>query len=252
MKITSLSSRISSAVLRGRSIISKPASAKPHPLTPDEAKANLAKYAGFLTRLAEARAALDAAQALSDEAQTLSGDELAMIFLESGDLPSPGSLEEATDGGKLLTGVIKQALDKLTPGAVASISRLQSLKTEKLKAVESEIRTRIQRPEWMAEKDFALSIARSPALARVILARDIHAPQMPLSVIGDNETLLPGQTRKPTTVGLGFYRTRPLDEWERKHVSRSNDDFDARQLSASITRWLAHLEEVEAMGGDQV
>jgi hypothetical protein len=72
-------------------------------------------------------------------------------------------------------------------------------------------------------------------------------------VVSDETPLLPGERYKPTTIGLGQYRTRPLTGWERKRLLGNDDAFDPRTLAGEILRWMGHLEEVNAFNaGDLI
>ncbi len=240
-----LSQKITSAVLKGRAVLDRRLPTKAESITPAQAKANLIKFSELLTRLSDSRDELDAAQKISDEAEA-KPEDLTARFLETGTLPKPGSLADDADAGKLLTSVIKSALDRLAADASRSISTLQGVKLKKINGIESEIRAQIERPLWMSPASFTLSVADSPILNRLHNLAGVGAPCLPLVVIADEAPLLPGERYKPTSVGLGQYRTRPLSSWERIRVLPNNDAFDPRHIAGWIGRWIEHLESVDA------
>jgi hypothetical protein len=246
-----ISQKITVAVLRGRAILPSRKPAATSTLTPEQARLNLAKFAELLTRLSDSRDDLDASQKISDEAKA-KPEDLTETFLKTGEIPKPGELEDRTSGGKLLTSVIKSALDKLAADASRSIGILQEVKRAKLSEIETEIRAGIERPSWMRPEDFNLAVAGCPALIALGNLARISPPLLPLVVVADETPLLPGERYKPTSVGLGEYRTRPLTTWERKHTVRNDDAFDPRQLAGEITRWMRHIEEVEGISAEEL
>jgi len=247
----SISSKIQNAVLRGRAVLERRQPTKAESLTPAQARQNLGKFAELLTRLGDSRDELDTAQKVSDEAQSRPED-LTARFLETGTLPKPGELEDQASSGKLLTSIIKSALDKLAADASRSIGVLLEVKRRKLSEIETEIRAGIERPAWMRPEDFNLAVAGCPALIAIGNLSRVSPPLLPLVVVADETPLLPGERYKPTSVGLGEYRTRPKTAWERKHIMGNDDAFDPRTLSGDITRWMRHLEEVEGINSEEL
>ena len=62
----------------------------------------------------------------------------------------------------------------------------------------------------------------------------------------------PGERYKPTSVGLGQYRTRPLSSWERKHTLGNDDVFDPRHIAGWIGRGIEHLDAVENLTAEDL
>lgn len=246
-----ISQKITNAVLKGRAILPRRSEAKSATLTPEQARQNLAKFAELLTRLSDSRDELDASQKICDEAKA-KPEDLTMTFLMTGEIPKPGELEDRTSGGKLLTSVIKSALDKLAADASRSIGVLLEVKRRKLSEIETEIRAGIERPAWMRPEDFALAVSGCPALIALGNLSRISPPLLPLVVVADETPLLPGERYKPTSVGLGQYRTRPKTAWERKRIMGNDDAFDPRTLSGEITRWMRHLADVEGISAEEL
>ncbi|MFZ0616287.1 MAG: hypothetical protein WAN16_07545 [Chthoniobacterales bacterium] len=209
------------------------------------------RFSELLTRLGDSRDELDAVQKISDEAQA-KPEDLAGRYLENGTLPKPGSLADDADAGKLLTAVIKSALDRLAADASKSIGALQEVKRRKLSKIETEIRAGIERPAWMRPEDFELAVAGCPALIAIGNLARISPPMLPLVVVADETPLQPGERFKPTTIGLGQYRTRPKTAYERKCIMGNDDSFDPRTLAGEITRWMRHLEEVEGINSQEL
>ena len=246
-----LSSKIQNAVLRGRAVLERRQPTKAESITPAQARANLLKFSELLDKLAASRDDLDAAQKISDEAEA-KPEDLTARFLATGTLPKPGSLADDADAGKLLTSVVKSALDRLAADASRSISTLQGVKLKKINGIESEIRAQIERPLWMSPASFTLSVADSPILNRLHNLAGVGAPCLPLVVIADEAPLLPGERYKPTSVGLGQYRTRPLSSWERIRVLPNPDAFNPRWIADEITRWLQHLDAVANLNAEDL
>lgn len=247
----SISSKIQNAVLRGRAVLERKKDVTPAAMTPETAKANLLKFSELLDKLAASRDELDASQKISDEAKA-KPENLTARFLLTGEIPKPGELEERTSGGKLLTAIIKSALDKLAADASRSIGILQGVKRAKLSELETEIRAGIELPAWLRPEIITLAIAGCPALIALGNLARISPPMLPLVVIADETPLQPGERYKPTSLGLGEYRTRPLTTWERKHTVRNDDAFEPRTLAGEITRWMRHLEEVEGINSEEL
>lgn len=248
----SIASKIQNAVLRGRAILPIRKAETPAAMTPEAAKEYLRKFSEYLTRLGDTRDELDASQRIVDETKEQKKEDLTETFLKTGTVPKPGELEDQASSGKLLTAIIKSALDKLAADASRAISALQGLKRAKLSKIETEIRAGIERPSWMRPEDFTLAVAGCPALIALGNLARISPPMLPLVVIADETPLQPGERYKPTSLGLGEYRTRPLTTWERKHTVRNDDAFEPRQLAGEITRWMRHLEVVESLSADHL
>ena len=172
--------------------------------------------------------------------------------METGTLPKPGSLADDADAGKLLTSVVKSALDRLAADASRAIGALQGVNRAKLSKIEEEIRAGIERPSWMRKEDYEIAVAGCPALLALGNLSRVSPPTLPLVVIADETPLLPGERYKPTSVGLGQYRTRPLTAWERKRTLGSDDAFDPRHIAGWITRWLQHLDAVENLTAEDL
>ena len=241
----SISSKIQNAVLRGRAVLERRQPAKAETLSPEQSRANLLKFRDLLDKLASSRDDLDAAQKISDEAQA-KPEDLTARFLETGTLPKPGSLADDADAGKLLTSVVKSALDRLAADASRSIVVLQGVKNQNLAGLEKEVLSQIEKPLWMRAEDFAVAVAGCPAFVALGNLARVSPPLLPLIVLADETPLLPGERYKPTTIGLGQYRTRPLTAWERKRTLGSDDAFDPHHIAGWITRWLAHLDAVQS------
>ena len=239
----SISSKIQNAVLRGRAVLERRQPTKAESITPAQARANLLKFSELLDKLAASRDDLDAAQKISDEAEA-KPEDLTARFLQTGILPKPGSLADDADAGKLLTSVIKSALDRLAADASRSIGVLQNMNRAKLTKIEEEIRAGIEPPSWMRKEDYEIAVAGCPALIALGNLARVSSPQLPLVVVADETPLLPGARYKPTSIGLGVYRVKPLTAWERKRTLGSDDVFDPRHIAGWITRWLQHLDAV--------
>lgn len=248
----SIASKIHNAVLRGRAILPRRKDDTPSAMSPEAAKDNLRQFSEYLTRLGDTRDELDASQRIVDETKEQKKEDLTETFLKTGTVPKPGELEDQASSGKLLTSIIKSALDKLAADASRSIGVLLEVKRRKLSEIETEIRAVIERPAWMRPEDFTLAVAGCPALIALGNLARVSPPLLPLVVVADETPLLPGERYKPTSVGLGQYRTHPKTAWERKHIMGNDDAFDARTLAGDITRWMRHIEEVESLSAESL
>ena len=248
----SISSKIQNAVLRGRAVLERRQPTKAESITPSQARQNLGKFAELLTRLGDSRDELDASQRIVDETKEQKKEDITEAFLKTGEIPKPGELEDQASSGMLLTSVIKSALDRIAADASRSIGVLLGVKRAKLSELETEIRAGIERPSWMRKEDFEIAVAGCPALIALGNLARVSPPMLPLVVVADETPLQPGERYKPTSVGLGQYRTRPLSSWERKHTLGNDDVFDPRHIAGWIGRWIEHLDAVENLTAEDL